>query len=187
MKATRSACLFAASTVFSLGMLLEADQVKAASFNFSYVFESGEVLSGMVDGELEDDGNTVSNLTNLMAEYSDLPNVTFDFLIFGNSTTATLDGSLNVFGGADKPLSLGQFFFANDTRDMSGVGIFLIGQAVEPSGGGFSVDTFESEGFDSHRWSMSLKSVPEPTFTLGLLALAAIGSGAALKRNKKHS
>jgi len=66
----------------------------------------------MVDGDLENDGNTVSNLTNLMATYSGLPDITFDNLIFGSFSTATLDGSANIFGGSDIfPFNLGTFFF----------------------------------------------------------------------------
>ncbi len=168
-------------TILTLGSL-ETNPIQAASFNFSYAFESGELLSGMVDGDLENDGNTVSNLTNLMATYSGLPDITFDNLIFGNSSTATLDGSANLFGGSDIfPFNLGTFFFATDTVN-SNISLVQVTTEELPDGG-FLTESLDEEVFNPESWSMSVKStVPEPSTILSLLTIGGIALSVSKKK-----
>ncbi len=49
-------------------------------FFFSYTFATGKTVSGTVEGDLQPDGNAVSNLRNLVAQYSGDPTQTFSFV-----------------------------------------------------------------------------------------------------------
>ncbi|BAZ49671.1 hypothetical protein NIES4103_22830 [Nostoc sp. NIES-4103] len=68
----------AASTVvvtLSLSMF-STSKAAAVTFNFSYQFSSGNLLSGNFEGDLGLDGDTISNISNLNAQFSALPGVT---------------------------------------------------------------------------------------------------------------
>jgi hypothetical protein len=148
-------------------VLSVAGSAHAATFDISYVFASGDTITGTVDGTLA--GSFVENLSNF--------HLSFDGAAFAGAVSAqtwdpatesfslaparlSTDASLNQFLIADSTLSFG---FINDDAQF--------GQEVFAS----NLDTGNA-AFDSPAnasWSLTAAPVPEP----GSMALLLAGLG----------
>lgn len=178
-----------------LALLFAGSEPLAAgpvTVDFSYTFGDGQTVSGTVDGDLQPDGDLVTNLTNLHAVYSAVPGSPFTFL--GNNPPSNRDLSLS----ASQLFDFFGFVSFPDTppQPQKNFGFFLTDdQSVGNSAtiGDFSTEdeTYffppleppadELEKFNPDRWTASLEqaspSVPEPaSFILvgmGALSVAA--------------
>lgn len=159
----------ASSLVVGLAVI-EANPALAASFDFSYTFTSGQILSGMIDGDLQPNGNTVANLSNLMAIYSGTSEV-FDRIVPGS--TMSLNG-------------LSSIFFAFEVTGVSSSFVDTNGVFMVLESGSF----LENETFTASRWSLIEKvtptpvTTPEPGFIAGLAVLCTVGLGNFLSKKK---
>ncbi len=161
--------------------VLGASSAQAASFNFSYIFDDVNnvgvpvptFVNGMFDGDLNADGETFSNVTNVMA-------------------TVTAEGPAGL-------VTLGEFTnadFLSSIFTVSGVGVNVAtDETIQPfvslidsadagdakvGASGFAA----TEDFTTDRWSVTAKSVPEGDMSMvSWLALATIG-GLSVKKGK---
>ena len=169
-----------AGTVMSLGAINGAE---AASFNFSYTLENGDILSGMLEGEVQSDGDTVFVSEILMPMFNGVPGIELPFVqSFIEQITGTLRNPTVSFSGSamdivtcDSPDCIDGFGF-----DGNGV---LIGSSIYS--GGLSYGDL-AEPYNSDRWQLSSKDVPEPASVLGLLAVGALGAASKAKNAKKQ-
>ena len=160
---------------------------QAATFQFAYTFESGETISGRVDGDLEEiePGVTrLNNISNFSAEYSGQGGISYSFPIpsldlFSLSGTTRL-----VFGGADIPSSSrgltgnGFEFFVGTNPAEPLLGEVFIGEYTPRLNGFKFRPTLEGEVFAAERWQASqVTSVPEPISVISLSLLGLIGYG----------
>jgi hypothetical protein len=184
------ACVVSSVTLSSF--LKEIAPASAATFNFSYKFSSGETLSGQVDGDLQNDGDSVINLSNLVAEYSGKPGDSFSFFApFGESSKISYSGLVSNFFGfvkdpntATSEFNFG-FYLTSGTNlvNSATVGNFQTSQFLIffP----FGVNRTEAEIFSRERWQLSeIKTVPEPG-TLAGLSLLSLSLLAGKKVAKK--
>ncbi len=172
-----------------LSVIMAAAGAEAATFQFSYTFESGEMLSGQVEGDLEEiqPGVTrLNNISNLSAEYSGAGGISYSFPIpsfdlFSLSGTTRL-----VFGGADIPSSAigstgnGFEFFAG-TGAPGPFGTIGIGEYT-PQVNGLSFSfTGEQEIFEPERWHAfqvtQTTPVPEPSNMIAFVILGIMSYG----------
>jgi hypothetical protein len=154
--------------------VLAAGSAQAASFNWSYEFDANNAgvpatifVNGMVDGDLV--GDTLTNVSNVMA-----------------TVTADVGGSIVTLADFTNDQFLTTMF------TVSGVGVDVAtDEMIEPfvslidsadlgdakySGGG----VVATEDFDTSRWSLTAKSVPEGNMgVVSWLALATIGGVSA--------
>ena len=171
-----------ASTVLNFS-LIDANTASAATFNFSYSFLSGETVSGKVDGDLQSNGDIVTNLSNLVAEYSGTPGTVFSFFAPFGARQFSLSGiGLNLYGfvnNPNTPISQTNFGFALTDgifANSATLGTFL----TESTSIGFpqGQEAKEFETFSSSRWrAAQTKDIPESStvLSLSLLGLCFLG------------
>jgi hypothetical protein len=172
----------AAGTVLSLGAMNTAE---AAGFNFSYTLENGDILSGMLEGEVQSDGDTVfvSGITMPMFNGAPAPDVPFLSSIesfFGLPTltpTVSLSGSIMSLITCTSSACEDGFLFDTSglVADDEDVSLYLSGSAYGNV----------AELYNPDRWELTAKDVPEPASMLGLLAVGALGAASKLKSAKK--
>ncbi len=149
--------------------------VNAATFQFTYIFDSTETLSGSFEGDIAGDGNTVENLSNLEATYSRIPDIEFDTL--DTDSFFTRDSSEFLLVGRPSPGS-GTFFSL--VRGVDGPEFAMV-----------TLDDVEIAALDNplgNNMRVTMvdepKAIPEPGITL---ALAFAGSFACWQKlNKKQ-
>ena len=164
--------------------MLNLAPARAATFQFNYMFGSGETLSGRVDGDLSPDNDTVTGLRNLSASFSSgLNSINFTeippFDRFVQSSFCFPECTLSLSG--NNPFRL---FGTNFSGLGTGAGFLLVDSlaAVGPveiaSDQVFIGDNF-IEPFAASRWQVNQvlagpESVPEPNTILGFLTFATV-------------
>ncbi len=87
---------------------------KSIWFNFSYTWSNNMSVTGVVNGYLQADKNTVINLSNVLAFVKDSDGIfiseLFDIPILGANNHLTLDGSSLEFGFTNNKGNLAKFF-----------------------------------------------------------------------------
>lgn len=150
-------------TGFALWIAISASaHAGMMGFNFQYEFGSGEIFSGMLEGELQPDLNTVIVSDLLMASYSGLPGVGFQTELMGSSSVVTFSGTGNDFGTIAPTGGLAAFVMPFNFQLTSIVVI-----STESNIG------FANEIYNPERWSLSPKTIPVPA-TIWLFGIAAI-------------
>lgn len=151
------------------------DSAEAASFNFSYILESGNELAGMLEGDLQSDGDTIFVNAITMPTFNGLaaPELpfteAFSTFLGGPDTEAKVSFSgliMDVIACTDSNCFDGFLF------DSSGA---AFGDPAYSSGISYG-DTFEI--YAPARWTLTAKAaedVPEPATLLGLLAVGGLG------------
>lgn len=163
-----------------LGIGVLQSPVSAASFNFSYNFSSGDVISGMLEGKIQSDPNIVIVSEVSMPQFNGLP-ASETPLVFSVSETAglsslsptvTFDGSFMDFIACDLFLcravnGVSANGFALFTDDLFGFGS---GVLTGVSYGSFGIEDLTP--FEPEKWELTVKT-PEPT--TALLAPVVLG------------
>ena len=169
MKLTQKYALCLGTAITLLGVCSSA---LAASFNWTYENEFGEVYTGTLEGTVQPDGNTVEifKVENTKLDGTLLPATPF---VVKDSTGLTpaivsFDGSLMDFLACPDSACSEGFSFG---------GVPISFKASSVYGGGIAND----ETFSAAFWQ--LQTVPEPTSVLGILAGSTIAS--LLARKKK--
>ncbi|HAX84910.1 MAG TPA: PEP-CTERM sorting domain-containing protein [Cyanobacteria bacterium UBA11370] len=175
----------AAGTALSMGVF-NINPAEAASFNFSYTLQDGSILSGMLEGDVQPDGDTVFVSAITMPTFNgvagpDLPFVQSVTGFFsGNPGTATVSFSGNVMDiiASIAPQGIDGFLFESSGGSILGFPAYNSGPSY---GDGL-------EQYDPSKWELTAKnptSVPEPASVLGLLAVGAVGAASKFKSAKK--
>jgi hypothetical protein len=175
----------AITSVILTSCVLQASQTQAASFEFGYKFLSGNTLSGTVEGDLQPEGDVINNLTSLRAFYSGVPDQTFSFLLFSDSSLnrISFSGTTNNFYGFVNPLPttnqvVNNFGFAlldDGATNSATVGFFEASQFGVSFP--FNSKQLEAETFSPERWTLTQRTtqpVPEPNTILGLAIFSFI-------------
>ncbi|MDY6782614.1 MAG: PEP-CTERM sorting domain-containing protein [Cyanobacteriota bacterium] len=167
-----------AGTILSLGVMNAA---QAASFNFSYTLNNGDILSGMLEGEVQSDGDTVfvSDITMPMfngAPAPELPFVTSAEFFLGLPTTTP---TVSLSGSIMNLLACTPNCFDGFLLDASGI---FVGVPSYISGGSYG-NSFEP--YNPAQWELTAKT-PEPASMLALLAVGALGAASKTKSAKKQ-
>lgn len=165
--------------------VIDATPAQAASFNFSYTTENRDILSGVLEGTVQADSDTVfvSGITR-----ANLNNVSAPDLPFVESFSKFIVGTPE-----------------NPTVSFSGLVMDLLACTSPDCEDGFLFDTFDAfdsptyasgssygntqEIYNPTRWKLTAKpstSVPEPASVLGLFAVGALGAAFKLKGTKKE-
>ncbi len=144
---------------------------EAANFNFSYIDNNGDVLAGMLKGDLQSDEDTVivSAITMPTVNGISAPEITFIDSIssFSEVPLVSLSGlMMNILACNSVDCDEGFLFFNNSL----GLSMYF----STPSYG--SGSPFEI--YNADNWKLT--STPEPISILG--SLVAVGMGFALKR-----
>ena len=150
------------------------------AFNFEYVFSDGETLSGMLEGDLRPDNETVTVSRITMFAYSGDPGLTFEGPIERDTATAS-GNSLFLIGGInmDPGNPEGIWSLNGGVRAVPPTGAV---PAPAPSPGnlatGETPPNLVFEIFDHETWHLAPNPVPLPgglpLLGISLLALAGM-------------
>ena len=133
-------------------------------YNFQYEFATGEIFSGMLEGELQADLDTIIVSSVLMASFSGLPGVGFQTDIVQPFNVVTISGEGGSFGSVAPADGKAAFFMPLNQFGNTAV---IATQADI---------TFRAESFAAERWSLAPKAVPAPA-SLALFLLGFLGLG----------
>lgn len=144
---------------------------EAASFNFAYTLGTGETLSGMLEGEVQGDNDTVvvSDITMLMFDGSPL----FDIGFIAADSNFTPPGIVSLTG---TPANM-DIIACPDSDCFEG---FLFNSTS------FLSSFAGNEAFAPSNWSLtakSVESVPEPST---IISLAMVGGSLLLSKRVKR-
>ncbi|MEA5534373.1 hypothetical protein [Crocosphaera sp. XPORK-15E] len=162
----------------TLTLLMGNTAASAASFNWSYTTAGGSIYTGMLDGNIQSNGNTI-NVTSVMM--SQLNGSSLPETPIVRSSSGVL-GSLGIVSLNGLTMNLGA---CTDTSCNSGI---FIGDLGFGSGEFFSTTADfgnDFETFESSRWTLAEKPrVPEPSATLAFvgLGLAAVAKSSLKKQ-----
>ncbi|MEA5509728.1 PEP-CTERM sorting domain-containing protein [Crocosphaera sp. UHCC 0190] len=164
--------LAVAATAISLTAFTSPAQ--AALFNFSYTLIGGDVLSGMLDGDVQGDGDTVSVNSISMPLFNGVAGPDLPFVV-SNSAGPSLPATVSFSGSVMDIIACtnsdcGDGFLFDGSMYISGVSY---GDAFEP--------------YNPNNWSLTAKAteaVPEPGSVVALLGL---GLGALALNGKKQA
>lgn len=173
--------LFGLMGAVAIGLGLTGN-AEAASFNFSYTSESGDVLAGMLNGDILGDGDTVvvSGFNMVTSNGADTPDTPFVDspieLDTGEPREPVVSFSgqvMDIFACTSKPINsiCNDGFIFESSGNLVGFPVY----AASPSFG----ETFGP--YDAAHWSLSLKddptAVPEPISAIAMLAVGAVAGG----------
>jgi hypothetical protein len=153
---------------------------QAALFNFSYTASTG-VLTGMLEGDLQADNDTVIVSAVTMAAFNGVPGPALPFLSSATTAyggplvppTVSLSGLNLDLAAFDSIAAVDGFVFA--PASFFGFPFFV---------GGSSFGATGFELYDPTKWSLTPKSVPVPEPS-AVVALALVGGGLLLSKRRK--
>jgi hypothetical protein len=165
---------------------------------FTYTFGSGQTLSGTVGGDLQPDGDLVSNLTDLQAVFSSAPGSPFTFFSVAFPGDLSLTG-LQVFGftgfvsSPDTPIAHSDFGFDIEefgfpVSNSAVVGTFHASAGLGDFGFPRDGERLAVETFNADLWSTSVSpdqsaAVPEPSsLVISSILLGMVGAVWTCKR-----
>jgi len=173
-----------------------AGAAQAASFGLSYpLVKTNNVLSGILSGDVQPDGNTVIVSSVIQASLNNVAGPTLPYVAVNDGTGTANGGPTRTtvsFSGVPMHIaactnsSCTDGFYIRTSDRIAFPEIYLYG-FFDPSNGSISG---YSELYDFNRFQLTPvsepASVPEPTSTLSLLAIGAIGAGLMFKRKQQQ-
>jgi len=96
----------------AFSLLIFAGAAQALPFNFEYEFNQGGVLSGMFDGEIQADGDTIVVSRIFSVAFSELPGLDFRTELLRNRNIASLSGVDVDLSTSTPTRQLGAFAFS---------------------------------------------------------------------------
>ncbi|MDJ0599639.1 MAG: PEP-CTERM sorting domain-containing protein [Crocosphaera sp.] len=154
-------------------LLIGTNSALAASFNWSYETTEGNIYTGMLEGDVEPDGNTINVTSVFMSQLNGIdllatPIIRNSAGLLSSMGIVTLNGTTMDLGACQTPDCLS--------------GIF-IGNLGFPDSTFFSTSSEfgnDFENFNAGNWNIEEKTivsvpVPEPSLTLALLGLGLSG------------
>jgi PEP-CTERM motif len=163
----------AAAAALAISTLVAAS-AQAAVFDFSYAFGDGSLATGVVEGTVQPDGNTIDIYTvdSFTANGQSIdPAVAISAVHHTQPAIATFDGSFM------------DFYIANPTLNY-GLSLYSPTQFAEilPPGGPADFETY-----DPTHWSITAaQAVPEPA-TWAMMGLGFAGIGALAYRARRKA
>lgn len=172
---------FALATI-NIGTLTQS--AYGASFNFSYTLESGDVVSGMMDGIIQPDNDTVIISAVNMPMFNGSPAIDLLFIDYSAAglenqipsapAIVSFSGSTMDFLACDTSLCDDGFLFVT-----SGFLADFFGSPLYNSGPSYGL---AAEIYNPANWNLTKKTItPEPNIILGLFLV----SGSLLINKKK--
>jgi VPDSG-CTERM motif len=167
--------LFATASTFAVSAFGD-------TFDYSYTFGSGDVVTGSFDGIVN--GNLVNDLSNVSLNVN---GVSIGGTMFVNSWDMVpfawvAGGAVASFDGTQN-----NFWFVNSDwidGDVSYTGYFLSLSALDAYSGDYSVaNGFNNDNSLNSSWSLTRRSVPEGGATIALLGGALLGLAAFRRRS----
>ena len=146
---------------------------EAANFNFSYINNNGDVLAGMLKGDLHSDKDTVivSAITMPTVNGISAPEITFIDSISSEVPIVSLSGLMMDILACNSVDCDDGFLFSN----ILGLPLYV---STPSYGNGSSFEIYNPDNWN-------LTSTPEPISILG--SLLAVGMGFVLKRKQNVS
>ncbi|PSB05206.1 PEP-CTERM sorting domain-containing protein [Merismopedia glauca] len=182
---TKVAVATTAGAALSLGVM-GINPAQAASFNFSYTLQSGSILSGILEGDVQSDGDTVfvSSISNPSFNGVAGPDLPFVYSLVeflggpSGSPTVSFSGlNMNFLACSNS----GSGCFNGEGFLFDGIGA-INGSSVYNGSPAYGA-VFEA--YNPDKWQLTAQAVPEPTTMLGTLAFSVLGGSALLKRKRK--
>ncbi|MDJ0511627.1 MAG: hypothetical protein QNJ64_20600 [Crocosphaera sp.] len=167
----------AALTGTMTALWMSTNSAVAAVFNWSYTTGGNNVYSGMLEGNIQEDTNTVDVTSVFMSQLngSNLPATP----VIRDSSS--LLGSTGVVSFDGTTMDLGACL---DTSCLSGIFIGNFGISIPIQFTTSSDFGNDSENFNAANWQLTEKTIPEPSLTL---ALVGLGLSALLKTSVKKN
>ncbi|HEY9852794.1 MAG TPA: hypothetical protein V6D28_25195 [Leptolyngbyaceae cyanobacterium] len=174
----------AGAALIAVGM---AGAARAASFNFSYTLDNGSILKGILEGDVQADGDRVfvSSVTNTSFKGIVSPDLPFVQSIVrflgGSSETITVSFSgqhMDIM--ASTQLDGGDGFLFESVGKVYGIPVYVSGNSF-----GGKIEAYKPDRWQLTSSASNSASVNEPGSTLGLLVFGAIGTGLMLQRKQQ--
>ncbi|WP_107666363.1 hypothetical protein [Cyanothece sp. BG0011] len=154
----------------SVSLLMGTTSALAASFNWSYETGVGNIFTGMLDGEVQEDGNTINVTSVSMNQLNGInlpstPIIRNSEGLLNSTGIVSFDGTIMNLGACETTDCLTGIFIGN-------LGIFsnTVLSTSPEFGDGFD------DPFEPSRWNIAEKpKVPEPSLTLALVSLGLSG------------
>ncbi len=179
-------------SVITAVVLVAATAAQADTFNFSYVFDRGAVMTGSFEGRVS--GNEVVDLSNVSVSHDGIAfngngnlfayawHRNFGWLT--GAAVASFDGTQNNFHFSDVDYSKTSTFTNLFTANPLNSPTTNEARAYWPGLGEMMVN---DHGYAPQRWSLTnVSAVPEPeTYTLTLVGLGLVGAFARRRKTKQ--
>lgn len=169
------------SLIFTTALSLSAASLYGNTFDYSYTFNNGRVVTGSFDGT--QNGNLITDITNgtLYFNSTFVANLSYAVAAFGNAPlTVSIDGSQNNFVfDFDNGDPLGDTFAWFQSGDLGQAdpqfaGVTFFGSNINDLGlSGFTQDNVST--YPVAKWLVTTRSVPDASATIFMFGMGIAG------------
>jgi hypothetical protein len=146
--------------VLAFGVVFQflSASVHAATFTFSYEFQSGEILSGTLEGTMQGDNDTVSVSSLINSGYTGDQGLAFTTNLLSTSKTASLSGE-NMDFATLSSATLGVWMLNSS--------LLAPGEAIVAAPGSPFPITLDQESYAAANWTMAAVPLPAAFWLFG--------------------